>query len=392
MPASGGRRHAEIAGAGLAGLATAAALAQRGWSVRVHEKGEELREIGAGIYLFSNALRALKAIGSLDDLRTRAEHIVFNEIRDHRNRLVSEFGPSDGRLVIAVRRDLHNVLARAATAAGAEIVTSSRVLAARPDGRLEFADGSVSDRADLVIGADGVYSAVRDSLGLARAIVSLRDGCGRHLIPRLDTDPVNRARTIWNGGRRLGVAPASPDEVYIFLCCQEQATAWRAQQPFDPAPWLQTHPWYRSQIERIPRHPEGRWLNFFDVLCHAWSAGRVALVGDAAHAMSPNLGQGACTALASAVLLADHLDRTPDTALALAAWEREMRPIAERSQRYSNLYGLVGTRWPQEPHALDLRTHVTRRFLVPLLSRRAMPIEGAPVGGMLGTQPEALAS
>jgi 2-polyprenyl-6-methoxyphenol hydroxylase-like FAD-dependent oxidoreductase len=92
------------------------------------------------------------------------------------------------------------------------------------------------------------------------------------------------------------------------------------------------------------------------------------------------------------VLLADHLDRTPDTALALAAWEREMRPIAERSQRYSNLYGLVGTRWPQEPHALDLRTHVTRRFLVPLLSRRAMPIEGAPVGGMLGAQPEALAS
>ena len=128
--------------------------------------------------------------------------------------------------------------------------------------------------------------------------MALRDGCGRHLIPRLPSDPVNRAMTIWNGGRRLGVAPSSPDAVYIFLCCQEQATAWRAQQPFDPEPWLRTHPWYRSQLERIPRHPEGRWLNFYDVTCKRWSSGRVALVGDAAHAMSPNLGQGACTALA----------------------------------------------------------------------------------------------
>jgi 2-polyprenyl-6-methoxyphenol hydroxylase-like FAD-dependent oxidoreductase len=377
-------RHAEIAGAGLAGLATAAALAQRGWSVRVHEKGDELREIGAGIYLFSNGLRALAAIGALDEVRARAEHVVRNQVRDHRNRLVSEFGPSDGRLVIAKRRDLHKALVDVATRAGAQVVTGSRVLGAASDGRLELADGVFSERADLVIGADGVYSAVRESLGLAQSIVALRDGCGRHLIPRQPDDPVSRAMTIWNGGRRLGVAPCSPDAVYIFLCCQEQATAWRTQQPFDPAPWLSSHPWYRSQIERIPRHPEGRWLNFFDVKCRSWSSGRVALVGDAAHAMSPNLGQGACTAIQNAVALGEALDATTDTRRALAAWEARMRPLSERAQRYSNLYGAVGTKWPHEPHLLDARTHITRAFLLPLLGWRARPIEGDPVGGMLG--------
>jgi 2-polyprenyl-6-methoxyphenol hydroxylase-like FAD-dependent oxidoreductase len=368
-------RHAEIAGAGLAGLATASALAQRGWSVRVHEQGDELREIGAGIYLYSNGLRALQAVGAYDEVASRGEPIVHSLLRDHRNRLVFDAGPSDGRLMIAVRGDLHTALANAAIRAGVEIVTGSKALGATVDGRLEFQDG-FGDKADLVVGADGVYSAVRDSLGLAASITALRDGCGRHLIERCRDDPRNQTVTTWSGGRRLGVAPASPDAVYIFLCCPESATAWRAQQPFDPAPWLRSHPWYRSQIDRIPRHPEGRWLNFFDVKCRSWSAGRVALVGDAAHAMSPNLGQGACVALGNAVALANAVSSTPDTTVALRSWERQERPIAERAQRYSNLYGAVGTKWPHQGQLLDARSYVTRRLLVPLLGRAVLPIEG----------------
>ena len=138
------RRHAEIAGAGIAGLATATALAQRGWSVRVHEKGDELREIGAGIYLFSNGLQALRRLEVLEELRRRAEHIVTNELRDHRNRVVYSFGPSDGRLMIAFAAISTTSLAEAAARAGVEIVAGSRVLAATTDGRLELENGSLS--------------------------------------------------------------------------------------------------------------------------------------------------------------------------------------------------------------------------------------------------------
>ena len=359
------KRHAEIAGAGLAGLTAAAVLARRGWSVRVHEQAPELREIGAGIYLFENALRVLEEIGAFEDLAARAELITDGDLRDHANRLVIRRNERQSvqRLYVAVRGDLHAALARAAIGAGADIVTGSQALAASPDGRLEFAAG-VGQRADLVIGADGVHSRVRDSLGLARSIVDLQDGCGRHLIPRVPQDPVNRTIEVWNGGRRLGVAPASPDSVYLFLCCPSTDIGGRAQQPFDTAEWVRTHPAYASQLTRIPRHPEGRWLTFYDVRCRAWSRGRVAILGDAAHAMSPNLGQGACTAMSNALALGQALTANGDVPAALRLWEHSERPVTDHTQRLSLIYGRIGTRWPRP--LLDVRSR-----LVPLVARSA---------------------
>jgi 2-polyprenyl-6-methoxyphenol hydroxylase-like FAD-dependent oxidoreductase len=353
------RKRAEIAGAGLAGLAAAAALARRGWEVRVHEKGSELREIGAGIYLFENALRALEDVGAYDEVAAEGEEIHDATLHDHLNRVIpmDPDGENRPRLMIALRRTLHTALARAATDAGADIVLNSRVLAAHGDGRLEFADG-FTDKADLVIGADGVYSKVRDSLGLAQKIVDLGDGCGRHLIDRNEDDPVNRTYEIWNGGRRLGIAPASPDKVYLFLCTSANDIAGRLQQPFNVEPWLASHPWYRSQLERIPRHPEGRWLPFYNVRCRSWSTGRVALVGDSAHAMAPNLGQGACIAMANAVLLSEAVSTHEDVPTALRAWEASERSMVELTQRNSWLYGAVGTKWPQVEPLLTWRSRL----------------------------------
>lgn len=350
---------AEIAGAGLAGLAAAAALAQQGWSVRVHEKGKELREIGAGLYLWENALIALRELGVYDRVvEVGVPSWTPRLLQDHRQREVNirRDGDHDPELIVILRTELHKILAEHAISQGAEIVTNSRVLGADAEGRLEFADG-MGPKADLVVGADGVFSRVRDSLKLARRIVDLRDGCGRHLIPRKPDDNLNSRRIeMWNGGRRIGMAPASKDHHYVFLCCPEHDIEGRIQQPFNLEAWIDSHPNYKEYLQRLPRHPEEHWRPFYNVHCSSWAHGRVAIVGDAAHGMSPNLGQGACVAITNATVLARAVSDNSDVSEALQRWEAAERPYVDQTQRMSYLYGYVGTRWPRK--LLGLRSRI----------------------------------
>src|SRR5712692_9481163 len=119
------QRHAEIAGAGFAGLAAACALAQRGWSVRVHERGDQLRTTGAGIYIYENGLRVLEALGAYEEAIKGAPFAHTREVRDDHNRLLSVHRWQGSRVYSIVRQNVINALAATATRAGAQIVTSS---------------------------------------------------------------------------------------------------------------------------------------------------------------------------------------------------------------------------------------------------------------------------
>ena len=347
----GVKGHVEIAGAGLSGLAAAAAFARGGWSVRVHERSDQLREIGAGIFMWENGLRVLEAIGAFDEAMSGGERDEYWEIRDERQRLLQSGWMMGGtRLYTVLRSTLHQALAHAAMKAGAEIMVSSRVTGATPDGEL-LIEGGEKRRADLVIGADGVNSVVRDSLGLLKNIVDLQDGCGRYLIPRRADDPVKKSLEYWQGGRRIGVVPASPDQVYIYLCCPAADTEGR-RSPVNHDSWIKSFPGLHNYIERVTDN--GRWASFSDVTCKAWSKGRVAIIGDAAHAMSPNLGQGACVAMQTAFALSREFDGASDTPMGLQRWEARLRPLVDATQRFSRFYGRIGTKWPRP--LLDLRS------------------------------------
>jgi 2-polyprenyl-6-methoxyphenol hydroxylase-like FAD-dependent oxidoreductase len=339
------KRHAEIAGGGLAGLTTATALAQRGWTVRLHERGRELREIGAGIFMWENALRVLEAIGAYDEATARAERISSWKLYDERGRLIQDdwMKGDETRLLTLLRTDLHRALGDAAVRAGVEIRTGSAVVGARQEGALVLDSGEELS-ADLVVGADGVYSPVRNSMGLDLVVRDLEDGCGRHLIPRLPSDPVENALEYWNGGRRVGILPVSDEEVYVYTCCPAKDLSGRSK-PFDLESWTASFPHLRSTFERIP--DASRWASFSDVRCHSWTRGAVALVGDSASAMSPNLGQAACLAMTNGYSLAAVLDDHDDVAAGLRAWELRQRPVTDATQSYSRLYGRVGTRWPR---------------------------------------------
>jgi 2-polyprenyl-6-methoxyphenol hydroxylase-like FAD-dependent oxidoreductase len=336
----------EIVGAGFAGLTAACALAQRGWSVRVHESAERLRTAGAGIYIYENGLRVLEALGAYGDAVAGAPRVHTREVRDHRNRLVATHRwDTSSRVFSIVRQQVINALAAAASVHGAEIVTGSEAIAATPSGELILADGRCFC-ADLVLACDGANSRVRDSLKLPIKRRSLADGCIRLLIAKTKAERNWQAGTTieyWSGSRRMLYTPCSLDQIYVALTMLN-SDAVAASMPLSKAAWIASFPHLQDLIERLG--DDGRYDRFELIKLKRWSAGRVAIIGDAAHALPPNIGQGGGCAMMNGLSLAVFLERYDDVQVALEAWERHERPLTDHTQRMSYLLGLPTT-WPQ---------------------------------------------
>jgi 2-polyprenyl-6-methoxyphenol hydroxylase-like FAD-dependent oxidoreductase len=349
-------RRAEIAGAGLAGLTLASILAGLGWRVRVHERGSELREVGAGLFLWKNALTALRDAGALENVLSHGELAESWRLIDERGRELqaAAMDPARVELVASLRTVLHRSLVDAARQRGVEILLRSEVVGAHPDGLLRLSDGTDA-RADVVVGADGVGSVVREALGLTREREPLGSGGMRFLLTRADKDPVRAAFEYWKGSRVVGILPCSRDMIYVYFGVNFDDVRGRAA-PLDRDTWTASFPRLEGVFRRI--EGDGHWTAFESVEATAWSRGCAAIVGDAAHAMPPTLGQGACLAMANARALAHSLNDSADLRAALLRWEAAERPVTELTQRWSRLYLRVEARWPSA--LLDLRSVLVR--------------------------------
>jgi 2-polyprenyl-6-methoxyphenol hydroxylase-like FAD-dependent oxidoreductase len=336
-------RHAEIAGAGLGGLAAAIALAQHGWSVRVHERSDSLRMFGAGIWLWENGLRSLDALGVEQAATKRAKRIETLVARDPEGRplMHRSFGSGD-RLMLPPRADLYDALIARVEELEVDIELSSTAVGATKHGELELEDGTVR-KADLVVAADGVFSRLRETLLLTRRVDYLDEGYTRLLIPRRDGDPATEITEYWSGTRRLLYDPCTDDVNYVCLCCPVDDEAGR-RVPVDKGTWLGSFPTLGGIIERI--EDTGRWDRAMRVTTRAWSSGVAAVVGDAAHGQPPNLGQGANLTFQNTLALAEYLERESDVAAALTRWERKERPLTDHIQRWTDLYGRAASAWP----------------------------------------------
>lgn len=339
------RRHAEVIGAGMAGLTAAAALCQRGWSVRVHERTPSLRVAGSGLSIFENALRVMRAVGAEAEAIRGARQGFERETRDGLGRTTSRLRYAT-RMYEITREQVFTALAAAARRAGAEIATSSTVSAAHSDGSITFEDGSTA-RADLVVAADGVHSRTRETLGLAWRRKWLADGAIRIMIPRrreeLEHPDKDKNVEYWSGHRRILIAPCSDTELYVALTTLDADEAGK-RLPLDKALWKRSFPCLDAVIERLDG--QARWDRFQVIRMKRWSSGRVAVVGDAAHAMAPNLGQGGACAMMNALALSVYLEQAVDVPTALAEWERKERPLTDHTQRLSSFYSALTT-WPE---------------------------------------------
>src|SRR3984885_1514237 len=353
------KRHAEIVGAGFAGLTAACALAQRGWSVRVHERANRLRTTGAGIYIYENGLRVLAAVGAYDAAVKGAPFAHTREVRDGDDRLISLHRWQGSRVFSIVRQNVINALAAAAARAGVEIVVNSAAASATADG-------------ELVLAADGSNSRLRDGLALLAKRKYLVDGCTRLLMDKTAAEraETSGAKTIeyWSGTRRLLYTPCSETDIYIALTMLDTDEVAKAV-PVRKDEWTRAFPHLETLIDRIGE--QGRYDRFDLIKLKRWSAGRVAIVGDAAHALPPNIGQGGGCAMMNALSLAVYLAREDDVAAALQTWERSERPMTEHTQRISYFLGLPTT-WPPALRAFTLGLVGRSKWLTAQRTRTAL--------------------
>lgn len=333
------QRHAEVAGGGFAGLTAAIALRQEGWSVTLHEQGEDLRALGAGIFLWENGLRVLEQLGAYDEVMADSVTPPFYETRVH-NTTVSKENFAGRRWRTMARSRLHGALVDAAVRGGVEIRTNSQAVAADPDGVLTLASGE-RRVADLVVGADGVGSKVRDSIGFTVERTESRDGISRVLVPRDrehkggDWDNVI---DMWNFAPRvirILYVPCNDDYLYLGLMAPNEDTD-AARTPIDFDAWVESFPHLEPALRRVATLENPRRDTYQTNVLDRWSEGKVVVVGDAAHAMCPALAQGAGTGMMNALALGRIVGQsTASVADTLRAWEQNVRPITDRCQSRS---------------------------------------------------------
>ena len=329
-------RHAEIAGAGFAGLAAATALCQRGWSVRVHETNPALRAFGAGIYIWSNGLLVLQALGAYQAVSDGAFRPPRYETRTNNDVTSDQPVNRDGAdtLLTMTRQHLYAGMLGAAERAGSEIVTNSTAVGAEADGTLLLSDGARL-HADLVIGADGVGSQVRESFALGQRRRQYADGLIRVLADRgeLKGGVWEHVIDFWHTqGRTLRIlyTPVSQGELYLAMMAPV-ADVEAAAVPVHPEPWIACFPQLAPVLTQLG--DRGRYDCYETTMLDRWSEGRVAIIGDAAHAMPPTLAQGAGLAISNALGLAVALDECATVPEALRLWETRERPMTDHTQR-----------------------------------------------------------
>lgn len=363
------QQQAVVVGGGIGGLTAALALQRIGWAVTVVERAPSLQPVGAGLTIWPNAMHALAALKVADDLQACACALRTSEVRRPDGRRLSRMDGREierrfGKPVMGVTRsDLVDVLAAALPDDALQL--DAAVAYVDPGDartRATVRGGGFELAADLVVAADGIDSRIRRTLwpdlpeGTYRGYTAWRG-----LVHAPEVAAAGGASETWGDGERFGIVPVGDDLVYVFATAntppadrspdgelaelQRRFGHWHDPIPallaaIDPATLL------RHDIRALHRPATPFHL------------GRVALLGDAAHAMEPNLGQGACQAIEDAVVLAHEISGATQVTAGLAGYSTTRADRVAKIAKQSHRLGRLGQ--SESRSTIALRNTFTR--------------------------------
>ena len=356
-----------IVGGGIGGLSLARELTRRGLPVRILEKAPRLVPIGAGIIMNPNAMRILEGNGLAAEVRADSWPYLIRETCDqHGNSLaIRDYRPlynagtlSQGALVH--RAQLLGALLHSVPQEMIRFGAVIKKLELKDHCvRVEIDGGEVLE-ADVLVGADGIHSEVRRRL--FGDIEPIYLGYRSHRFV-LDNHPgIAHFMDFLGRGQRVGLVPISANRLYVwttFNSTYDRPPAFAGVEDFRRMFGQFTDERIRRVFAAVASLQEVITTDVEEVRLPSWTAGRAVLLGDAAHAMSPNIGQGAGMAMEDAAVLADELASAPGLPQALENYESRRRPRVELIVRVSRRVGDDGQR--SNPFACWLRNRRLRR-------------------------------
>ncbi|MBN8822819.1 MULTISPECIES: FAD-dependent monooxygenase [unclassified Spirosoma] len=318
-----------IVGGGIAGLTTAIALNRKNIPTTVFEAAPTMQPSGAGLALAANAIKAFQRLGIADQIIHAGRQLDAFTILDEQgdkitrtdSRIVSQrFGVNNFTIH---RADLHKILL--AQLPPDSIRTGKRTihLNRQSDGITVYFDDGTSHKTDYLLVADGIRSPIRQQLIPGCLPRYAGYTCWRAVV-NLPGNTLQEATETWGTKGRVGVVPMANDQVYWFACINAPAKSDEMRQ-MTVQKLADRFANYHAPIpELIAKTPNESliWNDIIDLKpLNSYVFGRAVLLGDAAHATTPNMGQGACQAIEDAVILADELAKNQPTEAAFAAFD-----------------------------------------------------------------------
>ena len=356
-----------IIGGGIGGLCTAIALQQYGFDVSVYEKVKKLDEVGAGLTLWSNAIKVLRKLGVADAVINAGSKLKRSQIRANNGETLfdaraDEMETKYGEPAVAIHRaDLHEILINALKPGTLHLNMNCAKFEQDENKVTVYFENGESDAADALIGADGIHSVVRKQMFPEIELRYSGYTAWRGVVETENEAVLGLTSESWGRGARFGIVRVDRKRVYWFAT-RNQSMGEQVTGEQKKAKLLGIfNKWHKPIDHLLDATPAEIILqnDICDIAPFAsWTNGRVTLLGDAAHPTTPNMGQGACMAIESAYVLARALNEESDYRSALKRYENERH---ERTAWITNTSWLIGKGGQVEnPLLIGLRNFIVK--------------------------------